>query len=72
MVGCGGRVNTFNKEQQSKDNCGDGKKRHDLHEIVVDELSGEDVSEVARTKHRASDGKCSNPVAFELKSDEQI
>ena len=72
MVGCGGRVNTFNKEQQSKGYRGNVEKRHDLHEIVVDELSREDESEVARTKQEASDGKCSNPVALELKSDEQI
>jgi hypothetical protein len=72
MVGSGGRANTFNKEQQSKDNRGNVEKRHDLHEIVVDELSREDESEVARTKQEASDGKCSNPVALELKSDQQI
>ncbi len=66
VVGCGGRVEAFEEEQEGEDEGGGIEQRHNLHEVVVYELCWKNVGVMTQREDRTGDHEGGNTVAFEL------
>ena len=67
-VVCGGwGVHAFEEEEQREEQRGEVEKRHDLHQVVVQELCREGARAVQHNERGASDSEGGDAVAPELK-----
>jgi hypothetical protein len=70
VVGSGRGVHAFEEEEKRGQQCGEVEESHDLHQVVVEELCGEDAGAVQQNEHSARDCEGSDTVAPELKLSE--
>ena len=70
MVGCRGGVYTFCKQKKREYDCRHIEQRHDLHEIVIYELSGKQLRIVAKHKGNASGNERRHSIALKLRHSE--
>ena len=68
---CSGRgVHAFEEEQQRGEERGEVEERHDLHQVVVQELCREDARAVQHNERSAGDCEGGNAIAPELNTRE--
>jgi hypothetical protein len=66
MVRRGGAVDTFDEQKKREKEGGPVKQRHELHQVVIYELSRKQLRVVTQNKGSARYSKCSHSVALEL------